>query len=140
MNLSLKYHIFCWMSCIGASFDSKQKGHNPIYIIATLLDPRYKMLLDSEHVAYARKECLKCLNGDIESSDEDGANGHGVSAVLQSPGASDGNTSMIEPPHKRPRKESSQFLYIDRVLQQKATEKKQLKGIRSYQRYSWMDI
>ena len=110
--------------CFGNLFDSKQKGHNPIYIIATLLDPRYKMLLGSEHVAYARKECLKCLNGDLESSDEDAANGHGVSAVLQSPGPSDGDTSMMEPPHKQPRKESNQLSYIDRVLQQKATEKK----------------
>ena len=40
---------------------------------------------------------------------------------MQSPGASDGDTSMMEPPYKRPRKE---LLHIDRVLQQKATEKK----------------
>ena len=84
----------------GNLFDFKQKGHNSIYIIVTLLDPRYKMLLDSEHVAYARKECLKCLNVDLELSDEDAVNGHGVSAVSQSPRASDGDTSMIEPLHK----------------------------------------
>ena len=152
--LELQYHLqdmikdepvaevegFCWMSCRGASAMCLIPSKRVTIIIPTLLDPScsYKMLLDSEHVAYARKECLMCLNGDFKLSDEDAANGHCVSAVLQSPGASDGDTSMIDPPHKRPRKESNQFLYVDRVLQQKATENTSKKSSATRDTVGWI--
>ena len=114
--------------CFGNLLDSKQKGHNPIYIIAALLDPRYMILLDPEHVAYARKECLKCKNVELESSDEDATNGHDASVgVSQLPSTSDGetgDTGMIEPPCKQFREQADELLYIDWLVQQKATEKK----------------
>ena len=61
----------------GKLLDSSNKDHDPIYMIATLLDPRYKMILDAEQIVYAKKACLKHL---VDSdSDEDKANNDGLS-------------------------------------------------------------
>ena len=47
----------------------KQKDHNPIYMIATLLDLTYRMLLEIDQVNHAKRECLKLLNGSDSSGD-----------------------------------------------------------------------
>ena len=65
---------------------------------------------------------------ELESSDEGATNGHGASVgVSQLPSTSDGetgDTGMIEPPHKQFREQADELLYIDWLVQQKATEKK----------------
>ena len=43
--------------CFGKLLDWKQKGHNPMYMIATFLDPRYKMLI---RLIMPRESVLSC--------------------------------------------------------------------------------
>lgn len=40
-------------------------------MVATLLDPRFKALLDNDQIQYARKECLKYLMSSDRSDDCD---------------------------------------------------------------------
>jgi hypothetical protein len=51
--------------------DHSHSDHNPIYLVATLLDPRYKMILSEDQFSYARKECLRMLLPQGDSSSEE---------------------------------------------------------------------
>ena len=54
--------------------DPAHENHNSLYMVATLLDQRFKNFLEEEHIAYAPKECIKLLcNGDYESDCENAA-------------------------------------------------------------------
>ena len=39
-----------------------EPDHDPLFLIATLLDPRYRLLLDSKQVERAKMELLKEVN------------------------------------------------------------------------------
>ena len=99
--------------------DHNDKDHNPLYMVATLLDPRFKMILETEQIAYAKKECLKLLcNGEYDSENE----------IAATPPPSDslaplvttaGSESENEPPIKKLR-------YVFNIIEKKATEKKEI--------------
>ena len=94
--------------------DVDDKDHDPIYMIATLLDPRYKMILDADQISHAKKECLKHLvNGD---SDDD--NDNNTRSSHRNP-VSSSSTGDMQPPSKR-------FRYIHQIIEKKVTEKKEV--------------
>jgi hypothetical protein len=92
--------------------DFQHVNHDPIYIVATMLDPRFKIALDPEQIQYARKECLKMLLPDenISSGDDDNA---GDSLAVHS--AVEADTE--EPKAKRPK---VALKSLDAVLSQPA--------------------
>jgi hypothetical protein len=51
--------------------DFQHIDHHPVYVIATLLDPRYKTVLDDNHVNYAKKEFLKMIDPEVDLSSDD---------------------------------------------------------------------
>ena len=51
-------------------FDSSDPGHKSIYLVATMLDPRFKELLTSGQTEHAKKEFLRYVKND-ESDDSD---------------------------------------------------------------------
>ena len=70
-------------------FDSSDPGHESIYLVATMLDPRFKELLTSGQTEHAKKEFLRYIKND-ESDDSD---------TPVTPLA--GRTTDDEPPEKR---------------------------------------
>ena len=95
--------------------DPAHENHNSLYMVATLLDPRFKNLLEKEHIAYARKECIKLLcNGDYESDSENAA-----SSSQPVPSVLEASESDDEPANKR-------FRYVFDIMDKKATEKKEV--------------
>lgn len=46
-------------------------NHNPIYMVATMLDPRYVLVLDLEQTHYAKSHCLQMLKNDSAESGTD---------------------------------------------------------------------
>ena len=70
-------------------FDSSDPGHESIYLVATMLDPRFKELLTSRQTEHATKEFLRYIKND-ESDDSD--------TPMTPPAAS---TTDDEPPEKR---------------------------------------
>ena len=48
--------------------DHNDKDHDLLYMVTTLLNLRFKMILEAEQIAHAKKECLKLLcNGAYDS-------------------------------------------------------------------------
>jgi hypothetical protein len=58
----------------------QDEQHDPIYLVATMLDPRYKIALEPEQIQYAKREFLKrILPGEnISSASDDEISGSGV--------------------------------------------------------------
>ena len=46
-----------------SKFVDDDPDHVPLYLMATVLDPRYRLLLSEDQVASVRAEILKCING-----------------------------------------------------------------------------
>jgi hypothetical protein len=87
--------------------DFQDDDHNPVYVIATLLDPRYKMILDDNHTDYAKKELLKMVNSEVESLSDDN-----FEAALGDPEG--------EPELKKPRL----FPFVYELMSKKAHDRK----------------
>ena len=51
-------------------FDCSEPGHESIYLVATMLDPRFKQLFTSGQTEHAKKEFLRYIKND-ESDDSD---------------------------------------------------------------------
>ena len=77
--------------------DPHHDDHEPLYLVSTLLDPRYKLCLTTEEEKYAQQECLKRMklfHANRESEREDSG----------SAGSGGHNSSMeCSPLSKRPR-------------------------------------
>ena len=96
--------------------DHNDKDHDPLYIVATLLDPRFKMILEADQIAYAKKECLKMLyNGEYDSENETAATPPPSDPLVTAAGSESDN----ERPSKRLR-------YVFNIIDKKATEKKEI--------------
>ena len=89
--------------------DPGDELHEPLYIVATLLDPRYKSLLNPTQLAHGRKELLVMLK-DSSSSDSSGC------SSLQS--GSPAAQQLQDPPPKK----KSRFSHLSKVLEEKAKE------------------
>ena len=60
MSIELEKHFAKLLDC-------NDKDHDLLYMVATLLNLRFKMILEAEQIAHAKKECLKLLcNGEYE--------------------------------------------------------------------------
>ena len=55
--------------CFAKLLDTNDEDHDPLYMVTTLLDPRFKALLNDNQIQYARKECLKYLMSSDSSDD-----------------------------------------------------------------------
>ena len=99
--------------------DHNDKDHDPLYMIATLLDPRFKMILESDQIAHAKKECLKLLcNGEYDSENEIAATPPPSNSYAPLVTAA-GSDSENEPPSKK-------LHYVFNIIDKKATEKKEI--------------
>ena len=92
-------------------------------MIATLLDPRYKILLEIDQVNHAKRECLKLLNGSDSSGEDETKR---ITSIVSA-----SNSDSMEPQSKRPKVAGSGLSYVYRILEKKATKK-----IQSYLRFS----
>ena len=89
--------------------DPGDEHHETFYIVATLLDPRYKSLLNPAQLAHGRKKLLVMLK-DSSSSDSSGCS----SVQSGSPAA--------QRPQDPPLKKKSRFSHLSKVLEEKAKE------------------
>ena len=93
--------------------DPDHPDHDPVYMVATLFDLRYKLSFNESQIAHAKKECLKLL-GEYESGDD-------AESEASQPIPPDDVDD--EPPAKR-------YAYYDQVyreMRKKVTNKKDLK-------------
>ena len=91
--------------------DSSDPGHESIYLVTTMLDPRFKELHTSGQTEHAKKEFLRYIKND-ESDDSD---------TPVTPLA--GCTTDDEPPEKR-----MKYLCIPNVLKDDGNSSKREKG------------
>ena len=99
----------------GKLLGHNDKDHDPLYMVATLLDTRFKMILETDQIAYAKKECLKMLCGEYDSENEIAATPPPSDSLVTAAGSESDN----ERPSKRLR-------YVFNIIDKKATEKKEI--------------
>ena len=112
--------------------DVDDPDHVPIYLMAAVLDPRYRLLLSEDQVASVRAEILKCING--HSSEDTGGeseiqcesqSSHDTFELTQPPsGMSSADEGL--PSAKRRRRsaksqsESVRFTHVYEIMKKKA--------------------
>ena len=60
--------------CFNRLIDPTDPDHDPVYMIATLLDVRYKLHFTNSQMAHAKKECLRLL-GEYENEENEATSG-----------------------------------------------------------------
>ena len=88
---------------LGKLLDTNDKDHDPLYMMAALLDPRFKALLDDHQIQYSKKECLKLLMCNDSSDDDDNCS-NTIPQAASSPHRSESATG---PPQKRLKSDDS---------------------------------
>ena len=87
--------------------DPGDPGHEPLFLVAALLDPRYKLLLNPVQMETAKKELLKELK-EAAGSSNSGSSDDGASP----------QQSTEEPEEPRPKR----FCHLSRLLEKKVKE------------------
>ena len=84
--------------------DPSDFGYDPLFLVCTLLDPRYRLLLNRNQSDSAKEHLLKLLKEESENGGSDSSPSPHSPAV--------GGTQEEEPPMKR-------FCHLSRILEQK---------------------
>ena len=102
-------------------FDYSDPSHESIYLVATMLDPRFKQLLKNEEKEHAKKEFLKYIKND-ESDDSDTQ----VTSSASEAATPTKVTNDNEPPLKR-MKYSSISNVLEMIGEVETQQKKEVK-------------
>ena len=103
--------------------DPKAFNHSPIYVVATMLDPGYKIMLDSVQIEYGRAKCLEMIKSARRQVEQDPLSNNSDKA--DSPSATsdiEASQQITSPPSKRAKSRYSLML-LQEMAQEKAKDR-----------------